>query len=209
MNARIITVRTGSRLGFTLLELLVAVALAAIVGGAVLAAFSGGLRVWERSDTYGRSEQMALFVMARMGRDIANAVAVGDDTFDGDRGQFSLLTQREVYAGPIPAPLEAVTYLPPPDGGGGVLRRAEAWPRGRGGVQEELMGEAGLRVAFAYATGMTMGEPSGWLDQWRSETNLPHAVRIVLVTEDGESLERVVHPGCAAGLISDDGEGGL
>ena len=59
--------------GLTLVELLITTSLMVLVGGAIVAVLSGGLKVWQRARTYGTHEQAALIACAGLRRDLSNA----------------------------------------------------------------------------------------------------------------------------------------
>jgi prepilin-type N-terminal cleavage/methylation domain-containing protein len=195
--------------GFTLLELLVVVVLMTILGSAVMASFSGGLRVWERSDDYGRSEQAALFIMERIGRDIANAGGVGEGAFEGTSDRMIFLTQVDAYVGPSPGPLERVTYQTTQVEPGELARASAMWPRGHGEELVERLADGHMSLELAYASELDGEAPGAWMGLWRASTNLPHAVRVTLVDREGESIERVFMPGSVTDLPPDDKEGVL
>jgi prepilin-type N-terminal cleavage/methylation domain-containing protein len=60
----------GARAGFTLIEVLVALAVAVLVGGLVLQVFSQGLRNADVADRMVRANAVAESLLARVGRDL-------------------------------------------------------------------------------------------------------------------------------------------
>lgn len=62
------------RQGFTLVEMLIALSIIAIVTGSIVACLSGGIRIWERSRVYGRDEVDLNFVSELLAQDLANAL---------------------------------------------------------------------------------------------------------------------------------------
>ncbi len=60
------------RRGFTIVELLVSLALIALVGGTVVATFAGGIRVWERLQAQGSQDQWFEVAFEQFRHDLRN-----------------------------------------------------------------------------------------------------------------------------------------
>ena len=75
--------------GFTLIELLVTTSLMALVGGASVAALSGGLRIWERAAAFGTQQQAALIAAGHFRSDLQNARRFSTIPFEGSYDRFS------------------------------------------------------------------------------------------------------------------------
>ncbi len=69
------------RRGFTLLELLIAAALVAVVSGVVAGAFAAGFRVWQRSIRPGEGD--AILALELMSKDLRNTVPFRLESFSG------------------------------------------------------------------------------------------------------------------------------
>jgi hypothetical protein len=76
----------------TVVELLVTTSLMALVGGATVAALSGGVRVWERAVTFGTQEQTILIAAHQMRRDLRNVHGFSKLRFDGVYDRWSAAT---------------------------------------------------------------------------------------------------------------------
>ena len=74
---------------FTLVELLVATSLMALVGGASVAALAGGVRVWERAAAFGTAQHSFLVATDRMRRDLQNVRRFKPILFEGSYNQYA------------------------------------------------------------------------------------------------------------------------
>ena len=85
--------RTGkeSLQGFTLIEVLLAIFLWALVGGAVYSLFSQGLKLWKRSSQSGIATD-ALFYLEKMESDLRNAIPIVNNQFLGEKDSFEFYT---------------------------------------------------------------------------------------------------------------------
>lgn len=72
-----------------MVELLVTVSLMALVGGAAVAALSGGIRVWQRAAGYGAQQQSSLITLERFRRDLQNVRQFHPVLFTGTYEQCS------------------------------------------------------------------------------------------------------------------------
>ena len=101
--------RRAVSLGFTLAELLIVVSLMALVGGAIVAILTGGIRVWKRAADYGTSEQARLIAFDSMGRDLRSARRFSLVPFRGAYDQVTFPAAREVR--PDPEALQEIGAL--------------------------------------------------------------------------------------------------
>jgi|GEM_PF-933648 len=76
--------------GFTLVELLVSIALLTIVSGVVFATFSGGIRVWERIQAVGQEDQWVQIGFEQFRTDLRNAKHFGPVGFHGSYDMVSV-----------------------------------------------------------------------------------------------------------------------
>ena len=78
--------------GFTLVELLVALSLMAVVGGVIVATFSGGAGVWERVQCQGTQEQNLLISFEEIKKSFHNMKPFKPIPFVGKLESFSFPT---------------------------------------------------------------------------------------------------------------------
>ena len=190
--------------GFTLLEVLLALTILAMVATVIYSSFSTASRNIESAEALRDGTDQARTLIARLTNDIANAYVNGNlsETFfygsklerDEDKQRFdsiyltTLTNQRYLSqksdANSKEMDLWEVGYFfqDKPDGKGKVLMRKEKReiskdvPRREGGKDYELTDTVeGLRLR--YSNGTT------WADEWTS--GLPKAVEIVLTMTDG------------------------
>ncbi len=178
------------RRGFTLLELIIAAALAGAAAIVVAGAFAAGVRIFERTRQFGGYGESVL-AMELMQKDLHNAAPFRFGEFRGGRTwiEIPLVVRR-------PGPAEDV----------GCLGRVR-YEAGRNGhsldrvttvylspdhpeeVREKVISVLdGVRFAFG-----SMGSADAsvsWADEWTSPTNLPAAVRMVVGSkQNGERIE--------------------
>jgi general secretion pathway protein J len=197
--------RTSQSKGFTLLEVLLALAILAMIVTAIYSSFSTAGRNIESAETIRDGTDLARTLIARLANDIANVYVNGNlnETFfygsklerDEDKQRFdsiyltTLTNQRYLSqksdANSKEMDLWEVGYFfqDKPDGKGKVLMRKEKreiskdMPRREGGIDYELTDTVeGLRLR--YSNGAT------WADEW-NQSGLPKAVEIVLTLADG------------------------
>jgi len=78
--------------GFTFVELLIVVALFAIIGVSLFQSFAMGLKVWKRASRPNFSYRKAVLTLERMARELRQSRGYPNTTFTGDRSQFSFAT---------------------------------------------------------------------------------------------------------------------
>lgn len=180
--------------GFTLLELLVAAGLVAIVAGALLAAFSGGVRVWERARSWDEAFVQAMVGLEQMERDIRNAAASRFDRFEGDESHIVIPSVVKVAGKAGFEEWPGVIRYEPGAAKGTMECRA---------IPRETKGEASVSVVMSSVENVRFGfcSPGGsanagiWMSSWAGRSNLPAAVRINVQMDTGSqprTLERIV-----------------
>ncbi|MBI4343450.1 MAG: prepilin-type N-terminal cleavage/methylation domain-containing protein [Candidatus Omnitrophica bacterium] len=178
--------RRGSPRGFTLVELLVASLLLALIGGITMATLAAGVRVWRRTTEHGVSEQAALIAFAKLRRDLLNARRFKPIPFQGayDQSTMALVETEAGAPSPLPQLGQAGYYL---DGRTKTLCRSfTPYPllRARGlreGCQPILEPVAQLRFSY-FGTAPGTGEA-----QWHQRWEGPQPPLAVRIQADGHS----------------------
>lgn len=175
----------GGRRGFTLIEALLAAALAVLLLGAVVAVMAGGLRVWERARAGSSPRLDVLLALEWLQRDLHSSTDARHIPFEGSDQRLRLPVIASVDpASPAAVSLLDVTYGPA-SGGRSVTRDWRLWPAGEPGGQVALDGIELLR--FAYGEG---GE--NWESTWKGRTNRPAAVRVTARLKDSSEIRRTI-----------------
>jgi len=205
-------VKTGfweDRRGFTLLELLVALGIAAVVITLLYETFNAVLRSTQLVDQESEIDQMARISMERMTSELRSAYwlpptqAAGSSTFmfvgqdsiatdyPTDTLRFSTLSHARVSSGSADPTVSIVEYalVPVPESDTAVLmHREETTPLSpsASGLEEYELAESVVGLNFRYFDG------KDWSDQWNDadKKNLPKAVEIQLIIKDHAGQER-------------------
>lgn len=168
------SVAAGMQRGFTLIELLVAGAVGALAVAALLAAFAGSLRVWDRAAGASSALQDAAVALEWLQRDLHNAIASRQARFEGgaDQLQFPACTGGESEDSPV----GIVTYGVAP-ASRQLQREWLRLPRVTGGAPSVEVAAAGIEsIRFSYRSG-----PEGaWVTTWNDPTGRPATVRMTL-----------------------------
>ena len=176
------------------MELLVAAGLVAIVAGALLAAFSGGVRVWERARSWDEAFVQAMVGLEQIERDIRNVTVSRFDRFEGDESHMVIPSVVKVAGKAGFDEWPGVIRYEPGVAKGTLERRAI--PRG-------TKGEASVSVVMSSVKDVRFGfcSPGGsandglWMSSWAGRSNLPAAVRIHVGLGTGSqprTLERII-----------------
>lgn len=195
----------GAGGGFTLLEVLLAMAILAAVASVVFAAFSTTGRSVQQADAVRDDVDLARTLMARMSNDIANAYIKGLGSrgiffgkkesveIDGQERRFDALSLTTLTNWRRPGTRESelweVGYLfkERPEGTGRVLFRREKRelnnevPVLEGGEEYEVTGRIGsLQLRYS-------ADNRTWKDDWDSRKTpvLPRQAEITLMLDDG------------------------
>lgn len=165
---------SNSRSGFSILELLIALALMGLIAGGLASTMGLGARVWERSQTLQNNEvPAALRILLRnwvIQMTPPKRTLPFDHPFVGTPNRFSFTTLAELPSSPDVAALYikvhtdinglqmTIEYL---DDGGSVKRS-----------EERPLNDAEMIFSY-YARGTDL-----WLTEWSDDRHLPDLVRI-------------------------------
>lgn len=194
--------------GFTLMELLVSLALLGLLASLIAGGLRTGQRVWERGD---RRDQMVdrvaaaqRLLRARLERAAVqppSAVSDGSVDFTGMPAQLS-------FVAPPPddeAPGTLRLYTLALRDGSLILSSVNtAWRGQREAPQRSLTlaeGVQALELAYFGAPAQSTGAPAGWQQQWRRRSTLPAAIRIRLRFSADDARrwpDLVIRPGADA-----------
>ncbi len=78
-----------SRLAFTLIEVLVAAAIAAIMAIAVIAVFAAGIKVYERMSNYSDARADIMLSLEQVDKSLRNTLNIPEIKFDGESGKVT------------------------------------------------------------------------------------------------------------------------
>ncbi|MGH7273667.1 MAG: type II secretion system protein GspJ [Nitrospiria bacterium] len=180
--------------GFTLLEILITMAILAVLATMVYASFSASIRMIERVDSEADIYRNARLILARLseelsmayrpkGKAIPEVIFVGEnDVMDGrpqDSLRFTSLSHPRSTADEATSDLNLIEYrfeIDPEDRGWVLLHseRNNLYGLSRGGSGEFVIGEGIHSLNLRYFDGKT------WVDGWdaESEKALPLVVEI-------------------------------
>jgi len=174
--------------GFTLVEMLVAASLMALVAGTTVAALNGGLSVWERASGVSRHEEAALITFSQLRRDLHNARRFSPIRFDGSYDAFTFAAAEA--SGDNPEGIAELGQLGYHVNGRHhtLCRTFVPYRRLRRARMRDqchaVLGEI-QKIRAAYFNG------AGWQERWEEE-ELPLAVKLAVTSESGETNTFVV-----------------
>ncbi len=191
-------IRNPHSSGFTLLEVLLALSILAVIATTIYSSFSTAGRNVESAEEVRDGTDRARTLLARLTNDIANAYVGMSGTFlygkkvetEEDKLRFDsiYLTTLTNWRKPDSKEMElwevGYFFQERPDGSGRVLMRKEKRelssdvPPREGGIDYELTDTvAGLQLRYS-------SDGAKWTDEW-TQGGLPKAVDIVLTLDDG------------------------
>ena len=180
--------------GFTLIEMLVVLAIVAVVAGTIGACLAAGIRVWDRTRTFGLAETEATLALEVMARDLRNSFMFFDIPFQATAAEISfpgLVREGGAESGGVER-IGTIGYFFVP-AVAALMRSAAVYPADEAAAEaaESLIsGIGGLSLSFC-----DPAAGGAWQSEWMDRTNRPDAVRIGLELLSGDvsgRVERVV-----------------
>jgi len=172
---------------FTLIELLVGLCILAVLAGAILGAFSGGLKAYERIQNYAATQTDVVFVLEAMEKDLHNAYQMAGIAFSGHASAMSFPAL--VRPGPDQ-----------PEGPGrisyhfrsatGAIAKTESDYSGSVSVGRDLAQVAA--VSFKYGMLLPENKELAWATSWEDPERLPTCVRVQVTFRQGEEKTQMV-----------------
>ena len=177
--------------GFTLLELLVAMAILALLAATLAGGMRFGLRAWEAGQQAADRLEAPTAVQSLLRRQIEQAypmlARVGEPVivFEGERQRLRFLTHLPPRLG-VPGLADvALSYRHDPRAGGELLM---AWQplgeRDRPAESHSVLNGIDA-LSFAYYGGETRTSPPEWRNNWTGAGFLPTLVRLQVRFRDG------------------------
>ncbi|MFU8779580.1 MAG: prepilin-type N-terminal cleavage/methylation domain-containing protein [Kiritimatiellia bacterium] len=158
--------------GFTLLELLVTLAIVAGVVAVILACFEAGFRVYARIRDFGSREAEVYLASEILARDLSYVIPGADNRF---RDRELYFTRLGAFSG-----LGQIIHIRAPSTGGLYYWAGSDTLSAAGRMGARVVPED-FAVRFLFAS---PDEGEVWLHEWAGETNLPMAVRMVVSGAD-------------------------
>ena len=175
--------------GFSLLELVVAVALTAVVALALAAAFAGGLAVWERARRLQGVPTEAVLFGRTFPRDVRNTFHLAGLKLKGTAEELTLPgwvpTRDRQGVSRVRVGLIRYGYDPTL----GIVWRA-AWDLPAGTAEDAtrepiVSGVEALRFAYYDKPADRRGQ-GAWRGTWLERTNFPAAIKVSLNLREGD-----------------------
>lgn len=173
--------------GFTLLELLVAMAILALLASALVGITRFAVQAWERTALHSASAERIVRVDRTLRRQLTAMVSAGalgeaagrPPLFFGAKDGFGWVARTPALAGPPGLYGQRARFVP---GHGLIL---ESWALDRPDRIETAPLAQADRVRFDYFGAMTVQEPPHWHDRWAAGPIPPRLVRIRFSADSG------------------------
>jgi len=181
--------RRGER-GFTLIEIILALAIAGFVLAALASAVHTLARSWEKNTQRVLRQDMVLRALAVLSRDVYGMQRLffdgGDSAkfiFDGSSSQMQLVAEEPPY--PSRPGLYFIRYRVVREGAGyALLRERAAFSPQFNGFSQITYGDGAILIEGRYRFNLSYGELARgelvWRDAWTDYTRLPRLVRLVV-----------------------------
>lgn len=175
-----------SRSALTLVEMLITMALMALVAGAIVAALTSGFKVYQRAREAGTTTQRAMIAFDETNKDLRSYREFGLVKFEGDYDAFTFPVARRAAGDPsLPLELGGLTYFL--DAKRKALCRSFVPFRLSRRMRYERPCEAVLddvsRLRFEYFGAEEPDGVASWAGSWESR-RAPLAVKASVTTEE-------------------------
>jgi general secretion pathway protein J len=190
----------GGQHGFTLIEVLVSLAIFSVIALAVYSTFAAGVGAWRRAQEFSSTYRTARLVLDDMAQELTNAVSLAGTDFVGEPQRVSLLTvRRHPYAPGRPADprITRVTYEVRRDRASATYSLARVEASAVPGSREDetdVVVSPISRVEFHYTHRDDKGQIVPWKDAWQVSDAVPLGVKIVLVVGETRFTKLVFIP---------------
>jgi type II secretion system protein J len=171
----------AGKLGFTLVEMLVAFSILSFIAGSIYLVFSTAISVWNRDEVNMQVYQDGRLAVSTMGREIGSCFipeSSGDEgiPFTGDESSLKFVTISSLDARAVlrGARLIEVCYYLEHDENTLVLLGEKKTLVGPAADERHILAENVTSLKFCYFDG------EDWMDSWQGEEGLPQAVKITL-----------------------------
>ena len=165
--------------GYSLIELVVVLALLSLISLAIAGSLRFGSRVWERTEQEIAATETARGGHALLGTLLTHlyprAAAEGSDTaFDGSVERMTFLTDASSIYGA--GGIARVTLSLKTERGDVALVLSHQAEEGASAAEEEVLFGGAARIAFAYAE--IKDGAVVWTDSWAGKTSFPALIRV-------------------------------
>ena len=161
--------------GFTLLELLIAILIFAVIVSAVYSTLYSGIKVWNEGDAQTRFPESSQMALNRMTKDIRNATKFSEIKFEGEKHSISMPV--------IKGSICKVSYYLDNDN---IIRDIQTYPESLRGQTKKRELVSGIQeLVFSYCN-----SEKEWKDSWE-EANLPYAVKLSIKSKEDNVLEAI------------------
>ncbi len=170
--------------GFTLLELLIAILIFAVIVSAVYSTLYSGIKVWNEGDAQTRFPESSQMALNRMTKDIRNVARFSEIKFEGEKDSISMPVIKDVYQDKnlISRIYKVMYYLDDEK----IIRDAQTYPESLTGQarKQELVPDV-HELVFSYCN-----SEKEWKDSWK-EDSLPYAVKLSIKSKEDDVIEAI------------------
>ena len=184
---------------FTLVELLIAASIYAVVMVGILSAFRSGIFGYGHIDRKLGFSQTRAFVLYRVDADIRNIFSFSktNSMFDGKAGELSFLTEADFYEdGQVRQDVARVAYSFSGNALMRLSRRGKLCFSPDSSEPPDVIWTGLREVSFSYGSTLKPGQALNWSDVWKDPKSLPEAIRLHIVFQDATDqppLEHIVY----------------
>ena len=182
-----------NKTSFTLIELLIVLAMVSIIGLAIFTTLSNGIRIWQRLNQSVAQEDVNIF-FERIAGELRNTFQFSIVNLHGEIDQITFNTFVVTPGSSLPQEtgIGQVVYRFDKSNKQ-IIRERRNYSqiyKGSGGSRQELL--SGIdSLSFNYYFYDQQAREYVWLEEWQ-EDNLPEAVRIELEFDDGQQSRSII-----------------